>query len=132
MTSKQDQKHTSDYKRGTGTLGQMADEFYQQMSIEFAKAWQKYPAPNPNTSALTGEAGEAAEAMGKEPFSNVYVECVQTAVMAMRLALEGDPYLDIYRASIGLDLSSSKEEVSAITVLSAYNGDTPDARPEET
>ena len=112
------QLHAGKWERPTsGTIGQMVDVFMSQVSLEYVRAHDKYPAPNPNTSALAGEAGEACEAMGKEPFANVYVECVQTAVMAMRLALEGDPFQDVYRARVGLDLSTSEAEVNALACL---------------
>ena len=84
-------------------------KFLKDVLEELLRAKEKYPAPNSNTSALAGEAGEACEAMGKEPFANVYAECVQTAVMAMRLAVEGDPYLDVYRAENGLDASVKEQ-----------------------
>lgn len=96
------------------TVGQAADKFFHAVAIEFAKACKKYPAPNPNTVALTGEMGEVANAMNKEPFENVYAECVQTATMALRLAIEGDPYLDMYRLEHGLDISSSAPEVMEV------------------
>ena len=88
------------------------DTFLSKVCDEMERARQKYPAPNPNTAALGGEVGEVMEAMNKESFENVYAECVQVAVMAMRLAVEGDPFMDAYRGSQGLDLSSSEAELS--------------------
>jgi len=49
------------------------------------------------TVALAEEAGEVMKAMMAEPMDNVYKECIQTAAMACRLALEGDPSMDDYR-----------------------------------
>ena len=80
-------------------------KFMKDMQTEALRAVEKYPAPNPNVAALAGEMGEACEAMNKEPFANVYAECVQVAVMAARLAIEGDPFMDTYRISVGLDAS---------------------------
>lgn len=80
-------------------------EFLSDVFYELERAQSKYPAPNPNVAALSGECGEVCEAMNKEPFVNVYTECVQTAAVAARLALEGDAYMDEYRLSVGLDAS---------------------------
>lgn len=64
---------------------------------ELAKARAKFPAPNLNLAALTEEVGELAQALLHTRFggrcagwSNVRKEAVQVAVMAIRVALEGD------------------------------------------
>lgn len=82
------------------------EHFLELVRVQVLKAQKKWPAPNPNTSALSGEAGEAAEAMNKESFAEVQAECVDTAAVAARLFMEGDPFMDEYREMVGLDLSA--------------------------
>lgn len=93
------------------------DDFVEAMRAEHQRALAKYPAPNTNLAALAGEAGEVATAMNKEPFANVQTEAVQTAVMCARLALEGDPFMDKYRTSAGLDPSEPKPEAVPMAEL---------------
>lgn len=54
-------------------------------------ARDKFPAPNQNFVALIEEVGELGKAILEEPMENVRKEAVQVAVMAMRVAVEGDP-----------------------------------------
>lgn len=81
------------------------DNFLSEVKLEIIKATNKYPAPNPNVAALSGESGEACEAMVKKMFTHVYSEAVQAACVAARLAIEGDPTMDEYRMNKGLDKS---------------------------
>ena len=75
--------------------------FLNEVEIEFVKARQKFPQPNPSLAALTEEVGELAQAMlhireGKVNYwEDIYKEAVQVATMAARCALEGDPTIGV-------------------------------------
>lgn len=73
-----------------------------EISAEHANALAKFPANNGNLNfaALVEEVGELAQAMLHTRFGgkcagwkNVRAEAVQVAVMAIRIALEGDETL---------------------------------------
>ena len=72
------------------------DRFLHDVAEAIPSAMAKFPQPNPNIAALAEEVGEAAQAALhiREGKSNdwwrVYDEAVQVAVMAARLAIEGD------------------------------------------
>lgn len=72
------------------------DMFIQDLQTEVAKARAKFPGPNPTIAALTEEVGELAQAAlhireGKHnDWWKVWNEAKQVAVMAMRMATEGD------------------------------------------
>ena len=68
-----------------------------EINEEHSRAIAKFPAPNLNMCALTEEVGELAQALLHTRFGGrcagwTYVrkEAVQVAVMAIRVALEGD------------------------------------------
>ena len=77
------------------------DHFFEDVRKELDRARSKFPAPNLNLAALTEEVGEVAQALlhlheGKsKSWWDVYNEAVQVAVMAARLATEGDPSIAI-------------------------------------
>jgi NTP pyrophosphatase (non-canonical NTP hydrolase) len=77
------------------------DQFTDCVSEELQKARKKFPSPNPNLAALTEEVGELAQALlhvreGKEKsWWAIYDEAVQVAVMAQRVAIEGDETLGV-------------------------------------
>jgi NTP pyrophosphatase (non-canonical NTP hydrolase) len=72
------------------------DMFIENMRGEILKARRKFPAPNPTIAALVEEVGELAQAAlhireGKHAdWWKVWDEAMQVAVMAMRMATEGD------------------------------------------
>jgi hypothetical protein len=69
---------------------------------ELHRAQVKFPSPAGCMTALTEEVGELAKALLDEPLSCVRAEAVQVAVMAIRVALEGDPTLANIRTAKGL------------------------------
>jgi NTP pyrophosphatase (non-canonical NTP hydrolase) len=73
-------------------------QFIGDVFAELDRARKKFPSATASTVALMEEVGELAQAMlkysaGKWPHSRVREEAVQVAVMAMRVALEGDESL---------------------------------------
>lgn len=72
--------------------------FMAEVLSEVQRARAKFPDPSCSMAAFSEEAGELAKAMLDEPKDRVRKEAVQCAVMAMRVALEGDPSMDAYRA----------------------------------
>ena len=75
---------------------------------------QKYPSPNTNMAALSDEVGELAKAMNKESRARVKDEALQVAVMAIRIILEGDPFIDLHRTHVGLDMTSDAGQVAEV------------------
>lgn len=69
---------------------------------ELAVARGKFPGRRLMTIALVEEVGELAKATLDETSAAVRREAVQTAVMAIRCALDGDESADGYRAAKGL------------------------------
>jgi hypothetical protein len=68
--------------------------FLDAVAREFYGAKRKFPSNRFNVAALGEETGELNKALldaefGKEHPSNIYTEAVQTASMAMRIALDG-------------------------------------------
>lgn len=76
-------------------------EFLALVYDEVARAREKFPSSDGNLTALGEEFGEVAKAMLDESSERVLKEAVQTACMACRVAIEGDPSLDAYRATSG-------------------------------
>lgn len=70
---------------------------------ELTRARAKFPSPAGSLAALTEEVGELAKAMLDEPRHRVCEEAIQVAVMAIRVATEGDPTLDEIRKKRGAD-----------------------------
>lgn len=71
--------------------------FLRDVERELSRARDKFPSSEGCMTALTEEVGELAKAMLDEPGERIYKEAVQTAVMAARVALEGDRSLENYR-----------------------------------
>lgn len=69
------------------------ETFIMDLRDEVQSATKKFPRPDAILAALMEEAGEVANAVLDRPWNEVYKECIQTAAMALRLALEGDPTL---------------------------------------
>jgi hypothetical protein len=63
----------------------------QLVQLELMRARQKFPQSEHSMAALTEEIGELAKALLDEPLQRVQAEAVQVAVMAIRVATEGDP-----------------------------------------
>ena len=69
---------------------------------EFRRAIAKFPDPSHSMTALSEEHGELAKALLDEEPDRIYEEAVQVAVVAIRVALQGDPSIDALRAKRGL------------------------------
>ena len=72
-------------------------EFIIRVQAELIRGRTKFPNPQGSMTALTEEVGELAKALLDEPWERVIEEAVQVAVMAIRVATEGDPTLISYR-----------------------------------
>ena len=81
-------------------------EILDNIQTELARARLKFPNPQGSMTALTEEVGELAKAILDEPWERVIAEATQVAVMAIRVATEGDPTLDSYRAQRGAQNNS--------------------------
>lgn len=64
---------------------------------ELIRARAKFPGDNVTTLALMEEVGELATALFEEEANAVRKEAIQTAVMAMRVVLDGDATLRVWR-----------------------------------
>lgn len=78
-----------------------SEQFLNLVNEELKLARAKFPCSDGALAALTEEVGEVANAMLDKPFSDVQKECVQVAVMALRLACEGDNTLSELRDKRG-------------------------------
>ena len=75
-------------------------KFIAEVEAELHRAQSKFPDSVLCVAALMEEVGELAQAMlkvraGKWPKERIREEAVQVAVMAMRVALEGDRSFDL-------------------------------------
>lgn len=77
--------------------------FLARVADELHRARGRHPGDNATLAALTEEVGELAQAMLDDEPNHVRDEAVQVAAMAMRLVLDGDYWMNMYRASKGLD-----------------------------
>lgn len=77
-------------------------ELAEEIERELAKARKKFPDSTCSMTALTEEVGELAKALLDESADRVRQEAVQVAVMAIRVATEGDASIDAYRVRRGL------------------------------
>lgn len=83
--------------------------FLRDVERELSRARDKFPSSEGCMTALTEEVGELAKAMLDEPGERIYKEAVQTAVMAARVALEGDRSLENYRINRhGVDVGRAR------------------------
>lgn len=76
-------------------------QFLLDVQAELESARLRFPSSNLVLTALTEEVGELAQAClkhaaGKWPKGHIWLEAVQVAAMACRVAVESDPSL--YRA----------------------------------
>lgn len=79
-----------------------------EILAELQNARTKFPGSRVTGLAMVEEVGEVAKAIISESRDAVRKECVQTAVMAMRIVLDGDSSVDQYRAEEGLDRLTDK------------------------
>lgn len=92
--------------------GRALSDLLSEIRDELARARAKFPGANVTTLALVEEVGELAKATFSESRAAVRAEAVQVAVMAIRVALDGDATLDDWREEKGLDpLVEPPEEV---------------------
>ena len=76
----------------------MTDEqFLKAVIAEAKRARRSFPGANATNAALVEEVGEVSKALMYEPWNAVCDEAVQVAVMAMRLATEGDSTFEAWR-----------------------------------
>lgn len=72
------------------------DKFLDDLKKEYRRATEKFPGGNKLDAALMEEVGELAKALlhiqekGASP-ADVYMEAVQVATVAMRIAVQGSP-----------------------------------------
>lgn len=93
--------HPADVCDAVGDLE--VDAFLADVRAELVRARAKFPGDRIMTIALAEEFGELCKAVLDEPAANVRKEAVQTAVMAARVALDGDGSVTAWRAERGLD-----------------------------
>ena len=79
------------------------DAFLSEVRDELQRARAKFPGDTLQTVALAEEFGELCKAVLDEPAARVRREAVQTAVMAARVALDGDGSVNEWRKKKGLD-----------------------------
>jgi NTP pyrophosphatase (non-canonical NTP hydrolase) len=79
----------------------LPDDLVAEIRAELASARERFPSSAGAMCALTEEVGELAKAVLDEPRARVRAEAIQVAVMAIRIALEGDPTLDQVRYDRG-------------------------------
>lgn len=80
-----------------------ATRFLAAVEAELWRARSLFPGDRIMTIALAEEFGELAKAMLDESGARVWREAVQTAVMAARVAIDGDSSVDEWRTAKGLD-----------------------------
>lgn len=95
-------------------MGAKEHELITEIFAELERARTKFPGDNVTTLAMAEEAGELATAVFEEPRDAVRKEAVQTAVMALRVVLDGDATLRVWRAMRGLDPLVEGEELSGV------------------
>ena len=95
-----------------GAAGLAADDeievFLAEVRAELIRARAKFPGDRIMTIALAEEFGELCKAVLDESAANVRKEAVQTAVMAARVALDGDGSVRDWRRERGLDALAAR------------------------
>lgn len=76
---------------------------YRAISDELRRARAKHPTSRVTNTAMIEEVGEVAKALMDEAGFRVREEAVQVAAMAVRLLLDGDTYMQMFRDEVGLD-----------------------------
>lgn len=77
------------------------EELIREIRMELKRARAKFPSSDACVVALMEEVGELAKACLDESPERIREEAVQTAVMALRVVLDGDHTLDGYRTRVG-------------------------------
>lgn len=85
------------------TLTPMDVQFLGCVVSELSRARGKFPCSIHSFAALVEEVGELGKAFISETEDRVCDEAMQTAVMAIRCATEGDKSFAVYRNMTGLD-----------------------------
>lgn len=86
------------------TTGDEAVEaFLNEVRAELYRARANFPGDRIMTIALAEEFGELCTAILDEPAASARKEAIQTAVMAARVAIDGDGSVNEWRAAKGLD-----------------------------
>ena len=87
------------------------DEFIEAFRAELRRARAKFPGRKLMGLAMAEEAGELVKALLDEPCAAIRKEAIQTAVMAARIALDGDESADEWRRMKGLDAQPGAPDV---------------------
>jgi ABC-type hemin transport system ATPase subunit len=77
-------------------------DFLSCVTSELVRARGKFPSSIHSFAALVEEVGELGKALISEGSDEVHAEAMQTAVMAVRVAVEGDASFAVYRNMKGL------------------------------
>lgn len=75
--------------------------FSAEVKLELQRARKKFPGTAVTMIALTEEVGELAKALLDESAERITEEAIQVAVMAQRVATEGDRSVDQFRGWLG-------------------------------
>lgn len=73
------------------------EAFVDAVKVELARARSLFHGSDASNAALVEEVGELSKALMYEPWNAVFAEAVQVAVMAQRLAVEGDRTMAEFR-----------------------------------
>lgn len=73
------------------------DAFLDRVTKEVSASRTKYPQADGLVAALSSEVGELATAVLRESKERITAEAAQVAAVVVRIALEGDPTLDVIR-----------------------------------
>lgn len=76
--------------------------FLLEVANEHESVVEYSPSPEASMCVLMGKVGSLAQGMTQGTPLWIRQEAIQVAVMAMRVAIEGDPTLDSYRERVGL------------------------------
>lgn len=79
------------------------DEFMDAVRAELSRARAKFPGRCLMGLAMVEEADELAKTLLDESCASIRKEAIQTAVMAARVASDGDESVDEWRRLKGLD-----------------------------
>lgn len=105
------------------------EEFLRRVVEQLPKARARFPRPNPTVAALVEEVGEAAQALlhireNKPNHSSeaVVAEAVQVALMAMRLATEGDETITPTLRAVAFPKKPASEDIERFHRLGTDGG----------
>jgi hypothetical protein len=89
-------------QRSAAVVLDEADFFLSEVKAELSRARAKFPGRRIMMLALAEEFGELAKALLDDSPASIRREAVQTAVMAARVAIDGDESVDVWRSKKGL------------------------------